>query len=328
MAFLFLIPGYGEAQNVFSPGFHFGELNVPDLVEKFEFGLHLDRFTEFGKPRWSGCDDQNEVFANDRKKYGLRDSNKVTFDPVALDKTMGFNLLGLSYQKRISKLGRPSVRIFSILGVTHDQPTEILQNWFMHDVIFDLFGDPACDVPTKKTLTQPEVGVGFEANWWANPISKWVPIFGGVGATGGTIHQEIFAQAGVKIECKCGGVSLMGRAGATAPGRAFKGSSIAGNYRAMQASAVLRLNRVSKVLPDVELGQYRTNGWLLTQGGERIDERLIFANFSWANGAWTAELSNDKGAGDWGPTFGFRFQAHVTKLKGFGRAIYKKIGLI
>jgi len=328
LAILMMSSGQSEAQNIFSPGFHFGELNIPDMEEKVEVGVHLDRFTEYGKPLWPGCDAFTEVINNDRKKYGLRDNNKVTIDPVALDQTMGFNLLAISYQKRIAKFHRPSVRIFSILGLSIEQPTKFLQNKFMHEFLFDMFGDPACHVPTNKTRTAFDAGLGFEANWWMFPIFKWMPFFGGVGAAGGTIHQEAFVQIGAKLECNCGGLSGMVRMGATAPGFAFKGPAIAGDYRAFQVAGVLNLNKIHPVLPDTEAGIYRTQGWLLTQMGHRIGETLVFINVSWQNGAYTAELTNDNmGGGDFGPTFGFRLQAQVPTLVRYGSKVFDKIGL-
>lgn len=156
-----------ESQNLFSPGFHFGELNVPDLEEKLEFGLHLDRFTEFGKPEWPACDNST-VFAGNAKKYGLT-MNDGTTDPVRIDETIGLNLLALSFGRQINRFWQPSVRVYGALGNSADGPTATLQNQVMHQFLFDLLGDPACDVPRKRNEADWRRGLAPKRTGGASP---------------------------------------------------------------------------------------------------------------------------------------------------------------
>jgi hypothetical protein len=271
------------AQTLVTPSSHWGALLYPELEPLGQFGLHLDRFTEFDKKRDANGDPILTPY------NGIRE-------------TIGFNALAVSATGKFVRSRRTLYRVTLHGGYTTDQPSRFLQN----DVIHELGGlDP---VPVGETRDAWDGGISADVNHWLRRTLLDAPFFLGAGVAFSTINSEVFAQAGFRAPRV--GLSGALRGGLVTGGDAFPTRHLARQYLTAQASIRLPLDdwgaALWGVLPEVEVGATYTTGLFADTTGRAISERFLALKIAW--GPLTVETWNDAFAGgkDQGPTYGVR----------------------
>ena len=281
-----------EAQTLVSPSAHFGASIFPEFEPMAQFGLHFDRFTEFGKDL---NPDGTYTFA---RRYRL-------------GTTVGLNFAAFSGTGRLFGSRTTLYRFTGQLGLSNDQPTEFFQNEIVHRA------RGLTKVPTGENVRKAfEAGAGLEVNRWLEPGWVRLPVFAGAGFAWSTLLGELFVQGGVRVPRF--GPSLMLRAGRTFGGGAFPTRDIAQSYAMLHGSFRAPLDDwltgdaactwVCSLIPEVELGVSWTSGLFRRASGVVAAEVFCTARLTW--GPFNFESWNDScGGKDEGPTFGVRLYA-------------------
>jgi hypothetical protein len=288
------------SQGLIAPSGHWGALMFPEAEPLNEFGLSFDRFTPYGK---------------------VTDKADTAYN--AIDENMGLNFAHFSWS---TPLRRRSgiLRVIGQLGYAADQPTEFLQNDFLHHNRNLGF---IREVPSRSGV---EWGVSAESNFFFDtrptsrriPLAYTAPVFVGAGGALSSVYHELFVQGGIRAQnarwrnASLPAPSFMVRAGLAAVGsEAFPDSTVSNGYIAWQASVRIPLDRwweAGSVLPEIEVGYSKSTGLFQRSvpdgtGVERIAETMCTVAFKWAGGDFTAETYNDTcGQKDKGPSFGIR----------------------
>ena len=282
----------GMAQTLVSPSAHFGASIFPEFEPMAQFGLHFDRFTEFGK-------DTNP------------DGSYTLARRYRLHKTVGVDMAAFTGTGRLAGSRTTLYRVTAQLGLSADQPTEYFQNKIVHALRH------LREVPTDGNVREAfEAGLAFDLNRWFQPWRRRWPVFVGAGFTASTLMSEAFVQGGVRAPRT--GPSLVLRGGRTAGGGAFPQRAIAKYYAMLHGSFRAPLDDwltgdavctwICALVPEVELGVTWTSGFFVRESGAVVSE--VFCNIRLTWGPVNFETWNDScGGKDEGPTFGVRLYA-------------------
>jgi hypothetical protein len=278
-----------EAQTLVSPSAHFGASIFPEFEPMVQFGLHFDRFTEFGKDTAS-------------------DGSYTLTRRYRLHKTIGLDFAALTSTGRLFGARTTLYRLTAQAGFSNDQPTERFQNKIIHRLRH------LKEVPTLgNTRSALEAGVALDVNHWFQPTHVPFPLFAGAGASVSTLMSEAFLQAGVRVPRA--GASLMLRTGVVEGGGAFPSPVIASSYAMLHGSLRAPLDDwltgdavctwICALVPEVELGATWTSGFFRRASGAVVSEVFCTLRLTW--GPANFETWNDScGGKDEGPTFGVR----------------------
>ncbi len=280
-----------------APDPHFGANAFPAFAPELRFTVSLNRFTEF-------------------------DGEGKRFNEV--EETSGFNVASLSYTDSIPDF--PALTYTAVFGVglTRDQPTETLQNDFIHGIL-DL-----AEVGTDGKRNSTELVTGLSVNWWLK--SPWASLrretaaskfsldpFVGAGASAGTLYQEFYAQAGVRFAHPIGGDNQLRWSGMERwcwPTRGDAFDDVATYSRIDQLSLAFvpssaredstwcRIYYDFLGNPEVEVTLTRDSGLFVDSGDDPI--RVYFGGLrvKWPTGLLFETWNDIVGGTDFGPTFG------------------------
>jgi hypothetical protein len=150
-----------------APGIHWGALAYPDQEPGLATGLATFRFTEFNS-------------AGERFN-GIRE-------------TIGLNLITTSWTRHwTNHLDGWSTNLTFGIGPTRNQPSEFLQNDFVHD---SLYGIPSVPVGEKRKETDFTIS-GSITRWGELPGQRRVLFLSGGGQTG-SLYHEVFVRGGFR----------------------------------------------------------------------------------------------------------------------------------
>ncbi len=230
--------------------------------------------------------------------------------------TMGFNFFSLSWTERLESFKGWNTNITAGGGPTRDGFSRFLQN----DVIHKLRGfDP---VPVGNKREANDFMISGTLTRWLSILGSDDVFYAGLGAAGGSLYYEVYAQAGfrrlslfnaVPILSDYVRVSALGRYGRPFNGAAFRevadrswigqASVGFGNYR----------NWDSDTPWEIEIAGTIDSGLFVDQHGASLEERFISVALRYA--AVTFETWNDLiNQKDYGPTFGARFTFDLLYL--------------
>jgi hypothetical protein len=274
--------GAASAQTLVTPSSHWGALLYPEFEPMAQFGLHLDRFTEF-----------------DKKKDAA--GNPILTSYNGLKETIGFNAIAISITGKFVRSPATLYRVTIHGGYSADEPTRFLQN----EVIHAPAGlDP---VPVAETRSAWDGGVSLDVHHWvAGPLR--VPLFAGAGVAFATINSDAFVQAGFRAAHW--GPSAVVRVGGVSGGDALPSEVLSSRYLTAQASFRLPLDDwlagLWGLMPELELGTTYTTGLFADTTGVAISEKFVTLKVAW--GPLTIETWNDAWASDkdQGPTYGLK----------------------
>ena len=164
-ALLLSLPAAGHAEPP-AQSIHWGAIGYPDHDRTLALGLTVvDRFTEF-----DGAG----------KRYN------------DIRETMGFNFFSLSWTERLETLKGWNANFTAGGGPTRDGFSRFLQN----DVIHKLRGfDP---VPVGNKRETDDFMISSSLTRWMSLWGSGDVFFAGVGAAGGSLYYEPYAQAGFR----------------------------------------------------------------------------------------------------------------------------------
>ena len=277
-----------------APSIHWGALSYPDQASELSIGLSLFRFTEFNG--------EGERF-ND------------------INETIGLNFITFSWTEHLTDIFQNWSTNFTLgVGPTRNQPTEWLQNDFIHD---GLYGIPTVPVEDKRKETDFAIS-GSLTHWWEISGQKRIIYLSGGGQSGSLFH-EIFARTGFRrwaplktIEYLNGNqegifaslfrplrLSGMVRASRVATGAAFH--DLANATYSAQGSISYGWYDEKTLHPwfEVEIGATIDSGLFNGEMGDSLEERFWTAALRAY--PFTIETWNDQLNGkDYGPTYGAR----------------------
>jgi hypothetical protein len=286
-----------EAQTTTTPSAHFGALMFPRDSIGYEFGIHFNRFTEF---------DKATVTVDGVEEY-------IRYNHI--DRTYGFNLLAVAVTRPLSRSNDLLYRVTLQAGVTADEPTEHLQNKWIHD----LRNIP--HVPVEEAPTQFDADVSAEITRWFGSAGRFRTFAGG-GLSLGTINQDAFLQTGARSPTWSPGgypvIALSGvaRLGVPAGGRSFRSGEIANSYAIVQGFGTFPVagHLSCGVLPVVEWGLTYSTGFFVNAAGKRLDELFWTIRLEWSD-QFAIETWNDSLNGkDRGPTYGVRITTSFESI--------------
>jgi hypothetical protein len=277
-----------------APSIHWGALSYPDQASELSIGLSLFRFTEFnGKgERFNG-----------------------------INETIGINFITFSWTEHFTDTFENWSTNFTLgVGPTRNQPTEWLQNDFIHD---GLYGIPTVPVEDKRKETDFAIS-GSLTHWWEIPGQKRILYLSG-GGQSGSLYHEIFARTGFRrwgplktIEYLNGNqegilaslfrplrLSGMARASRIATGAAFH--DLANATYAAQGSISYGWYDEKTLHPwfEVEIGATIDSGIFNGELGDSLEERFWTAAlraYPFTIETWNDQLNSK----DYGPTYGGR----------------------
>lgn len=285
-----------------APGIHWGALAYPDQEPVLATGLSIFRFTEFNG--------EGERF------NGIRE-------------TIGINLVTTSWTRHWSNsLEGWSTNLTFGIGPTRNQPSEFLQNDFIHD---RLYGIPQVQVGQKRKATDFTIS-GSITRWGELPGQRRVLFLGGGGQTG-SLYHELFARGGFRrwspvktIEYLSGThdgwvtdmfrplrFSGMVRAGRISTGAAFH--DLANHSVAAQSSLSYGWydEKTFRPLLEVEIGVTIDSGMFKGDRGDSLEER--FWTVAIRAHPFTFETWNDQlNSKDFGPTYGAKVMMDLSFL--------------
>lgn len=255
-----------------APSIHWGGLGYPDQTSQLLTGITLNRFTEFN---------------GDGERY-----------PSTIEETIGLNFVSGSWTERVGSWG---LNLTGGVGPTHNQPTEFLQNDFVHSIVFD-----TANVPVGKTREALDFMLGGSITRW---LSVWGPhenMFVGIGFTSGTLYHEPYGRIGFRrLPFPVPSflrLSAMGRYGRLYNSSAFP--SIADNSYLGQISLSLGDYR-EKAEPgwELEIGVSINSGLFVRPNNHAIGEKFgtIVLRFPYGRLEMWNDVINSK---DRGPTYG------------------------
>ena len=214
------------------------------------------------------------------------------------------------------------------IGPTRNQPSEYLQNDFVHDRLFDI---PQVPVGAKRKETDFTLS-GSITRWGELPGQRRVLFLSGGGQTG-SLYQELFARGGFRrwspvktIEYLSGThdgwvadlfrplrLSGMGRAGRLFNGAAFH--DLANHSFAAQGSLSYGWydEKTFRPLFEVEIGATIDSGMFNGNQGNALEES--FWTIAIRAHPFTFETWNDQLSGqDFGPTYGGKLMMDLSFL--------------
>jgi len=271
---------------------HWGAIGYPDHDRTLALGMTVvDRFTEF-----DGAG----------KRYN------------DIRETMGFNFFSFSWTERLETLKGWNANFTAGGGPTRDGFSRFLQN----DVIHKLRGfDP---VPVGNKREANDFMISSSLTRWMSLWGSDDVFFAGVGAAGGSLYYEPYAQAGFRRLSPFAAVpwlsdhlriSAMGRVGRPFGGAAFgevaatswiaQGSVAIGNYADWSCPCSTPW--------EIEIAATIDSGLFIDQKKASLEERFVSVAFRYA--AVTFETWNDLiNQKDYGPTFGARLTFDLLYL--------------
>ena len=230
--------------------------------------------------------------------------------------TMGFNFFSLSWTERLESFKGWNTNLTAGAGPTRDGFSRFLQN----DVIHKLRGfDP---VPVGDKRETNDFMISGTLTRWMSLLGSDNVFFAGLGAAGGSLYYEVYAQAGfrrlslfntVPFLSDYVRVSALGRYGRPFNGAAFREvsdrswvgqASIGfGNYRDWESSTPW----------EIELAGTIDSGLFVDQQKASLEERFISVAVRYAAATFETwnDLINQK---DYGPTFGARLTFDLLYL--------------
>ncbi|GJL62550.1 MAG: hypothetical protein NPIRA04_12040 [Nitrospirales bacterium] len=255
-----------------APSIYWGGLAYPDQKSSLLTGITLLRFTEFD---------------GDDRRY-----------PSTIEETIGLNLLSASWTERLGSWG---FNLTGGAGPTHNQPTEFLQNDFVHNYVFDY-----ASVPVGDTREAADFMLGGSVTRWFSLLGSRENTFMGIGVTSGTLYHEPYIRAGFRrIPFPSSAflrMSALGRYGQLYNSSAFP--SIAPQSYLGQVSLSLGDYRDTPVPRwELEFGMTIHSGLFVTRKGNSLEEILGTLAFRFPYGR--VEMWNDMvNSKDRGPSFG------------------------
>jgi len=147
-----------------SPTVHWGGLAFPDQFPGLELGFTANRFTEF--------DGDGRQFNNTQE-------------------TMGLNFGTVSWTHFWKPFPGLSTNVTLGAGPSGEEPTQSLQNDFLHEFLFNI---PT--VPVGQTRDEFDFMIDGSITQW----KEWntLPLFLGAGFSTGTLYHEVFVLAGFR----------------------------------------------------------------------------------------------------------------------------------
>lgn len=291
-----------SAQGLISPSSHFGTLAFPSLEEQVHFGLHLDRFTNFGKDT-------------------LADGS---WDPTpynGIDHAIGFNSLSYSASRKLGAQSTTLVRVQTSFGYIGEEPTKFLQNHVIHDL------KGLARVPAPRGDSGIAAGLSLEVNKFfpsailnGSALTLAAPAFIGAGGLLSNVSSDVFLHVGVRSESwtahfgeyatELPSLSAMLRVGHQQGGEHLQSQYLTKLYFLSQFAVKLPLSHWWSglgVLPDIEYTRSSDSYFrgISTPGssGKPLDERFCGIALKWSNlmlGHWNDSCANK----DKGPTYG------------------------
>ncbi len=320
MCILFSCTPFAFAESP-APTVHWGGLGYPDQIPTVGLGFTINRFTEF---------DQNFRQFNDMRE------------------TMGINFGTISWTKFWDDGASSawSTNLTVGAGPTGEQPSEWLQNEFVHEALYGID-----KVPVEDTRNEFDfVFDGSATYWWSLGDSRKV-IFAGGGFSSGSLYHELFLRGGARrlpigpwlasflpsyntskyfgyLSDIISGFRLsgMGRYGRTYAGAAFR--DVAPQTYLGQASLSWGIFDKNDLFPffEIELGVSIDSGLFTDFRGDSLEEKFIslitirIRNFTFET--WNDMINFDEsGSKDFGPTYGGRIMFNIAPyLPGFFRS--------
>ncbi len=285
-----------------APGIHWGALAYPDQEPVLATGLSVFRFTEFN---------------NEGERFnGIRE-------------TIGLNLITTSWTHHwTNRLEGWSTNLTLGVGPTRNQPSEFLQNDFVHDALYGIDGVP---VGEKRKETDFTISSSL-TRWWELLGQRRVVFLSG-GAQTGSLYHELFARGGFRRWSPVRTMEYLGGA---------SGSWLAAIFRPFRFSGMVRAGRIAtgaafhdlaetsystqgsisygwydpctlQPLFEVELGATLDSGIFNGDQGDSLEER--FWTFAVRAHPFTFETWNDQlNSKDFGPTYGARVMMDLLFL--------------
>jgi len=313
------------AQSTTLPSSHWGGTLYPNTEQAKEIGVQFILFSE-----------------HDKYKHSISNGKMICTDEIDFSKkynhmneTLGFNLISMSNTRFIRK---SDVLQSSLLyqgslffGLTHNQPTEFLQNRVIHTS--NLRGaDPLCKIPREKTPVYGLLGYSGQLSYFFNSLDRSrrgtvqnrTPFFVGGGYAVSNIMQDAYIFGGFRdmssreLLWKRLRISISGVFRAGYPYKGFIFKNVANGYTIFQGSIKVVLFPYFFPIA-IEIGRTAHSGLFLK---EEFDDAIhnslndltplresfsyIFINI----GSFKFEMFNDSaGKKDRGPTFGTRISA-------------------
>ena len=111
-----------------------------------------------------------------------------------INETIGINFITFSWTEHSTDTFENWSTNFTLgVGPTRNQPTEWLQNDFIHD---GLYGIPTVPIEDKRKETDFAIS-GSLTHWWEIPGQKRIIYLSG-GGQSGSLYHEIFARTGFR----------------------------------------------------------------------------------------------------------------------------------
>lgn len=285
-----------------APGIHWGALAYPDQEPVFATGMSIFRFTEFNG--------EGERF------NGIRE-------------TIGLNLVTTTWTRHWSNsLEGWSTNLTLGIGPTRNQPSEFLQNDFIHDRVY---GIP--QVPVGEKRKETDFTISSSITRWGELFGQRRVLFLGGGGQTGSLYHELFARGGFRrwspvktLEYLSGAqdgwvadlfrplrLSGMVRAGRIATGAAFHDLANA-SYSAQGSISYGWYNeKTLKPWFEIEVGATMDSGIFNGDRGDSLEER--FWTVAIRIHPLTFETWNDQlNSKDFGPTYGGKVMMDLSFL--------------
>ena len=261
---------------------HWGSIAFPDHDQSLTLSTTVvDRFTEFD--------------GEGRRYNDIRE-------------TMGFNFFTASWTQPLARYSGWNFNVTAGGGPTRDGPSRFLQN----DVVHKFRG--LTPVPVGEKREANDFMLSSSLTRWFSFLGSQEAFFAGIGAAGGSLYYEPYAQAGfrrlalLELLPLIGDYlrfSAMGRYGRPYSGAAFhqvapqsylgQASVGLGNYRCWEEQAPW----------EIELAVTFDSGLFVDHRGDSLEERFVSLALRYS--ALTFETWNDLvNQKDYGPTFGAR----------------------
>lgn len=286
-----------------APNVHWGGLAFPDRDRTLLAGYTVNRFTVFNES-------------------GARFN--------AVNETTGFNSYSVSWTERITALPGWRGNVTFGGGATGDEPSERLQNGFMHG----LLGQASVPIGQKRDGT--DFMFGGSLTRWSTLFSAQETGFAGIGVASGSLYQEVYGRIGFRhlsladvLDWLHPGaapavlrqmsrflrMSAMGRYGRLYGGSAYPDTAIAQQSYLAQVSVSLA-DYAGDQPPrwGVEFAATIDSGLFASAAGHSIERRFGSIAFYFPYGIF--ETWNDVvGGTDSGPTYGFHLMLDVLQLQ-------------
>lgn len=255
-----------------APSVHWGSLAYPDQQRTLSMGFTMNRFTEFNV-------------------------NGRAFTPTVKE-TIGLNFATLSWSERLGKWG---TNLTVGAGPTSDEPSQFLQNTFVHRAILNQSA-----VPVGETREGPDAMVSGSVTYWGQVLGNEETGFAGLGIDSGTLYHEVYARIGLR-RMPVPGVSFirfsaLGRYGQIANGSTLQAVA-AQSYLGQVSLSVADYRSGSRPRWELEVGASIDSGLFVDARGNSIEK--TFGTIALRGPGVAIELWDDViSQKDEGPTFG------------------------